>query len=77
MSNIDLYKGLNMMKTNYTIRKERDSYSAYLEDKVISKGCITEEDCLHSIWVTEGKVFDDFYVVDSAGVVVRIDRGEL
>ena len=67
----------NIMKTNYTIRIDGDRYSAYAENKAISKGCLTEEDCLHSIWVVEGKVFDDFYVVDNKGAVVRIDRGEL
>ena len=61
----------------YTVKQEGGTFTAYKDGKMISKGCLTENDALHSIWIGEGRVFDDFYVVDKAGAVSRVDRGTL
>jgi len=64
------------MKTNYTIKQEGERLSVYLNNWLVSRGFMTEEDALHSIWVIEGKVHDDFYVVND-GIVSCVDRGAL
>lgn len=63
--------------TNYTIQEENNRYTVYENDTLVIQGCLTEEDALHAIWVTEGKVPDDFYVVDDKGVVLCVDRDML
>ena len=64
-----------MYDTNYRIKEENNQFISTINDKVQSR-FIDKESTLHSIWVLEGKVQDDFYVVHN-GVVSRVDRGEL
>jgi len=67
-----------MNKTDYTIESFDNS-----DWKRVKKGdkfyslCMDETSALHSVWMNEGKVFDDFYVCDSEGSVARVDRGAL
>lgn len=64
-------------ETDYAIKKEKGGYSSYRDGVLISCGCLDKESVLHSIWVNEGRKFDDFYVADRDGVVVKVDRGIL
>jgi hypothetical protein len=62
---------IEKMKTNYTIKQEGERLSVYLNNRLVSRGFMTEEDALHSIWCLEGKKPNDFYVVHE-GVVALI-----
>lgn len=66
-----------MQETNYTIKTNGKTFSAYNGEDRLSHGCLTEEDCFHSIWINEGSNFDDFYVSNEDGAVFCVDRGEL
>ena len=57
----------------YQIKKENGHYVSYKDGKVASK-CFTEEDCLHSLWVIEGKIQQDFYVLNDYGIVERVNN---
>jgi hypothetical protein len=59
----------------YKLIKENETITVYKNGKVASKGFMTEEDALHSVWCLEGKVFDHFYVTNVNGEVKCIDRG--
>lgn len=67
-----------MNKTDYTIEEFNDSgWKQVKKSGKFFSLCMDENSALHSIWVGENKVHDDFYVVDGDGVVARIDRGVL
>lgn len=63
-------------ETEYSIKEENSSFVVYKGESVASR-CNSEIDSLHSIWVLENKVYDDFYVVNESGVVFRTERGSL
>jgi len=61
-----------MKKTRYTIEERNNSYIVLDDGKVLSL-CIDNNSALHSIWVENGSVDNDFYVVDK-GKVYKIEK---
>ena len=61
----------------YKLTKENETITVYKNGKVASKGFMTEEDALHSVFVLEGKIYDHFYVSDKDGNIKCIDRSIL
>lgn len=57
----------------YTIKKENGHFRAYKNGKLISI-CFSKTDALHSIWVCEGKVEEDFYILNDFGNVERVQN---
>lgn len=46
-----------MIKTNYTVKKIRGSYTVLDgNNKIFSHGCLTESDAMHSIWLEDEDV---------------------
>ena len=66
------------MKTNYTQQIEQSGLITILkENKVASKGFLTESDALHSIWVLEGKVSEHFYVSDGLEICREVREDDI
>jgi hypothetical protein len=64
--------------TNYKIVKEGNRFTAYEDGSVVSKGMLNQEDCLHSIWVVNGKNPEHFYTTVGNNVVLNIkEQGNL
>lgn len=51
-----------MKKTNYKIIQERERFTVIQYDNVVSKGFITIEDALHSVWILNGSIPEHFYI---------------
>jgi len=66
-----------MTKTDYKLQDLNNRIAVYKDKTLKSHGFTCQEDALHSIWIMEDKVQDDFYVADRKGSVSKIDRGVL
>jgi hypothetical protein len=42
-------------ETGYRISKNNNMYNVFLGNETISKGCLTLQDALKSIWINDGK----------------------
>ena len=65
-----------MEETNYTLKPKGEWVAVMIHGKQEAI-CIDEESGLHAIWTFENKPVDAFFVVDSDGIVTRVDRGIL
>jgi hypothetical protein len=63
--------------TPYTIEQNSATFTVLKDEKIVAKGLFNEEEALIAIHCLEGKVYDDFYVVDADGKVTCVDRGSL
>jgi TATA-box binding protein (TBP) (component of TFIID and TFIIIB) len=62
-----------MIKTNYKIEKERERFTVTEFGKVISKGFMNIEDALHSVWILNNSIKDDFYIEIEKIVYLNIE----
>lgn len=64
-------------KTDYTMQSiENSSWMRIFKGGKVFSLCIDKNAGLHSIWVEEGRVAGDYYVVDEDGCVYKVEKGE-
>lgn len=51
-----------MTLTNYKLKKERERFTLMEKGKAVSKGFLSKEAALHSVWTLNGKNPHHFYV---------------
>jgi hypothetical protein len=63
---------MQVVQTNYTMKKECNTYTVFKDGKTVSKGFNTKQDALHSVWVKEDKVPSHFYEESNGEIFYEI-----
>ena len=61
-----------MKKAQYVIKRESERFTVFKDGKYYTKGFVTHEDALHSIWQKNGCIPNHFYTHSNGEVKLEI-----